>query len=227
MAYNKSVDHGLSLEAMYKLRIKFTKEGDTRFISHLDMVNLFGRAIRRANIPIEYSKGFNPRPKIDFSFALPLGMESLSEFADFTLTERIEQTFFVESLSNQLPEGIRILEAVYVSIDSPSLTLTLNLAKYEVRELSPEGIKGKIDEFMNNNDKSILHWRKKGRIKVDVGDIIKDIQCNLSDSGIIVSMTLKISSKKNIRPQEILTTIFNITEKDILNWRFIRTELSS
>lgn len=229
-----------------KLRVKFTKEDLLRFISHLDLVNLFCRAIRRANIPIEYSGGYNPRPKIGFSFALPLGMISLSEYADFIFLEKLEEKFFIESLSKELPEGMRLLNANYVPLNFPSLTSTLNLAKYEV--IIGQGdcplfwglsqVKDKIDKFMNSPDKNVLHRSKKGIKKIDISDIIKDINLiqdeddaeGIADAesiaNVVITMQLKISAKKNIRPQEILAAILNISEKDILRWSFTRTELS-
>ena len=211
----------------YKLRVKFTKEKDLRFISHLDIVNLFVRSLRRAGIPMDYSGGFNPRPKIDISFALPLGIESKSEFADFVLTEKMNENFFMESMSKELPDGIKILHVFYIPEISESLNSTFNLARYEViipEEVNMSGrfIEDSINKFMSNPDKTIMHWRKNGKIKVDISDIVKCIEPVLPK----INMILKIGPQKNIRPQEILSAIFGITEKDMLSWRLVRTELS-
>lgn len=80
-----------------------------RFISHLDLLRLFQRALRRSGIPIDFSKGFNPHPLIYFDRALKLGVESESEWAEFVLREEIDPAQFKSELQANLPKGIEIL----------------------------------------------------------------------------------------------------------------------
>ncbi len=93
---------------MYKINFTFTKTGTMRFISHLDLMRLFMRALRRAELPIKMTEGFSPHPKISLKRALKLGLESENEEATFTLREAINHEDFENRLNNQLPEGIRI-----------------------------------------------------------------------------------------------------------------------
>lgn len=89
-------------------RIIFSKKGNMKYISHLDLVRLFQRAARRADIPIVLSKGFSPRPKIRFKRALKLGVESETEEATFELESSMSLDDFKNRLQSQFPEGIKI-----------------------------------------------------------------------------------------------------------------------
>ena len=81
------------------------------YISHLDLMRLFMRALRRADLPVKISEGFSPHPKISIKKALKLGLASDNEEANFTLNEFIQPAEFAERLENQLPAGIRIKSA--------------------------------------------------------------------------------------------------------------------
>ncbi len=90
------------------ITIEFTKNSWMRFISHLDLLRLFQRALRRAGIRVKLSEGFNPHSLIFFKRALKLGIESESEFADIVVSENVPLGEFKKRLDEQLPEGIRI-----------------------------------------------------------------------------------------------------------------------
>lgn len=93
-----------------KVKLKFTKIGAIRFISHLDLMRLFQRAARRAHIDVSITKGFSPHPRISIQPALKLGKESDSLEAVFKLDVWTKPSDFKEKLQRQLPEGIDILE---------------------------------------------------------------------------------------------------------------------
>lgn len=94
-----------------KISATFSKKGDMRFISHLDLMRLFHRALRRSGLAITITKGFNPHPKISVSRALKLGLESEEESAIFYLDEDIKAQDFRNRINEQLPEGVRIKDA--------------------------------------------------------------------------------------------------------------------
>src|SRR3989338_8601684 len=95
---------------MHKLNFIFAKKGTMKFISHLDLMRLFMRAVRRAALPIKMTEGFSPHPKISLKRALKLGVESDNEEATFVLRETISPQEFKQRLQKQLPEGIYIKE---------------------------------------------------------------------------------------------------------------------
>jgi radical SAM-linked protein len=93
---------------MYKISFTFTKKGLMKYISHLDLMRLFMRALRRADLPIKMTEGFSPHPKISIKRALKLGVESDNEEATFVLRKPLSPEEFKEKLQKQLPEGIQI-----------------------------------------------------------------------------------------------------------------------
>jgi radical SAM-linked protein len=113
------------------MRFRFSKQNDMRYISHLDLITLLIRALRRAKIPILYSSGYHPKPKLSTAFALKVGWESIGEYADIVLKKNLSPDLFKERLNNQLPEGVEILKAICGS-SSKSLSNLINCAKYQI-----------------------------------------------------------------------------------------------
>lgn len=101
---------------MYKIFFTFTKRGILRYISHLDLMRLFTRAIRRARLPVKISEGFSPRPKFSIKKALKLGVESDNEEASLVLIKYIDDKEFIIRLQEQLPEGVKIKTAHYLPV---------------------------------------------------------------------------------------------------------------
>jgi len=95
----------------YKITFKFAKLSSMKYISHLDLMRLFMRAMRRADLPLKMTEGFNPHPKLSIKRALKLGVESENEEASITLKERVDNEEFKDRLQIQLPEGILIKDA--------------------------------------------------------------------------------------------------------------------
>jgi radical SAM-linked protein len=91
-----------------KLKAIFSKKGDLRLISHLDLMRLFQRASRRADLPVTVTKGFSPRLKISIMRALKLGVESSGEEAIFYMDQKVEPDRFARSINEKLPEGVKI-----------------------------------------------------------------------------------------------------------------------
>jgi radical SAM-linked protein len=93
---------------MYKVNFVFSKMGSMKYISHLDLMRLFMRAMRRADLPLKMTEGFNPHPKLSLKRALKLGLESENEEGSIVLKEPINPQDFVIRLQEQLPEGIQV-----------------------------------------------------------------------------------------------------------------------
>ena len=96
------------LRTYMKLEMQFCKKGILRYISHLDLVRLFQRAVRRADLPVKLSEGFSPRYKIGFGQALKLGVESESERIIFTLRDWVNPEEFAKRMNGKLPEEIKV-----------------------------------------------------------------------------------------------------------------------
>lgn len=116
----------------WRLRLCYAKTGRPRFVSHLDFVRLFERAARRAGLPLAYSEGFSPAPRIAYGWPLAVGMAGLGEYVDVELKERTPPERVVSELNSVLPEGIEVREARYLSPHGPSLMAEYDTASYMV-----------------------------------------------------------------------------------------------
>ncbi len=116
-----------------RLRVWFGKLGEMALVSHLDLARLFARAVRRSDIPIAFTGGYHPSPRIIPASALSLGVTSTGEVVDFELTEVIDVVTFQNKLVSQLPVGIPIYKVEEVEVKSPSLSQILDKAEYILR----------------------------------------------------------------------------------------------
>ncbi|QKD81569.1 TIGR03960 family B12-binding radical SAM protein [Thermoleptolyngbya sichuanensis A183] len=113
-----------------RLRVRYGKLGSMALIGHLDLLRLFDRAIRRAALPIAYTGGFHPSPRIMVASALPLGSTSTGEVVDFDLTRILEPAEFLEKLSAQLPPDVPLYGVEAIAPDGPTATQQLDQAEY-------------------------------------------------------------------------------------------------
>jgi radical SAM family uncharacterized protein/radical SAM-linked protein len=119
-------------QRVQRLRVRFGKLGDMALVSHLDLARLFDRAIRRASLPITFSGGFHPSPRIMIANALPLGATSTGEIVDFELTKPIEIEAFQQQLAAQLPLDIPIYKVEEIDLKAPSATQSLAQVEYVI-----------------------------------------------------------------------------------------------
>src|SRR5215207_3934478 len=120
-----------------RIRITFAKQGALRYTGHLDLHKLWERAARRAQLPLAYSKGFHPQPKMNIAAALPLGFSSRCEVMDMKLEHEIQLDGIREKLQQTLPEGIQVLHVENADEHAPALQTQVTLAEYEVTLTEP------------------------------------------------------------------------------------------
>jgi radical SAM-linked protein len=121
-----------------RLRVWFGKQGDMSLVSHLDMMRLFDRAMRRAGLPIAFTGGYHPSPRISVALALPLGATSSGEIVDFELTQRLDVDTFRQRLVQVLPSDIPIYDVVELDLKAPAATQGLEAAEYVLTIAVPE-----------------------------------------------------------------------------------------
>ena len=115
-----------------RIRLRFGKTGRMRFLSHLELIHLFSRAVGRARIPIRFSQGFHPHPKFSFATALSVGVESWAEYLDMEIAAGYGAERVREELNRVLPEGMEILAATEIPLKSPSLSVIMAGVRYRV-----------------------------------------------------------------------------------------------
>jgi radical SAM-linked protein len=164
---------------MQRLRIKFSRGPEIKFISHLDIVRLWQRAFNRAGIEIAYSSGFSPHPKISLAAPLPLGVTSESELMDIYIIKGVAPHYFVSALNQQLPSGMSVSKVYPISSELPSLQSQISQAEYRVEvetEKGPPDIKAAIESLLALEHLPWQHQRDTGPHQYDLRVLIDDIR---------------------------------------------------
>ncbi|MFN4227662.1 MAG: TIGR03936 family radical SAM-associated protein [Candidatus Ratteibacteria bacterium] len=161
----------------YRLRVFYKKEGISRFISHLSFCKLIERTLRRMDLPLKFSQGFTPHPKISFCPSLPIPIIGKNEFFEVEIYEKIDIEKFIERINSILPEGTRVEKCYYVkkkfSLSSVYGIYTIPLKDYIVKEKSKE--LGKIIEEKDAFIKVIFKMENFSHKKVFINGIFDGI----------------------------------------------------
>ncbi|HEY3309411.1 MAG TPA: TIGR03960 family B12-binding radical SAM protein [Desulfuromonadaceae bacterium] len=115
-----------------RIRLRFAKTGSMRYLSHLELLTLFTRAVSRAAVPILFSQGFHPHPRFSFATATSVGVESTAEYMDMFVAAGMSADEVLQRLNQALPEGLAILKAEYVDPKSPSLSTLIDKTRYRI-----------------------------------------------------------------------------------------------
>ncbi len=194
-------------ESHYKYMVSYSRTGKICYLGHLEILQLIFRTLRRAKITTNFSKGFNPSPKISFGPALSVGTESLAEYFIMDLPQLLSNVEEAAQLLNSnLPPGLEVLEITLHSGKIPQNTLTV----YEVtlpRNILPEE-KERLDTFKESTSFTIQR-RRKGRIKeLDIRPIVKEI--TLAGEAQIHMHTMNRSGSPGVKVQEALMHILGL-----------------
>lgn len=161
------------LPIVQKLRIRYAKRGRLRFTSHRDFGRAFERAVRRAGVPIAYSSGFNPHPKISYAGASPTGAASEAEFLEIGLTEKQDPAYIAEALDNSLPDGLDIVEAV--TSDGSSLAERLTHSRWNISlpGVSVSHVAGCVERFLQLDEVLVERMMKRGLRTIDCRAVVQ------------------------------------------------------
>jgi len=134
---------------MERLRIRLSRGQEIQFISHLDIMRLWERALRRAQIPLAYSEGFSPHPRISLAAPLPVGVTSEGELMDVFIAKWVSPHWFTTAVGQQLPPGIEILGVYQIALSMPSLQSQVRYAEYRTEVESEKGQKGVEEQVVS------------------------------------------------------------------------------
>ena len=163
---------------MLRLRIRFCRGEELKFISHLDIIRLWVRALRRAHIPLEYSEGFSPHPKISVAVPLSVGVTADNELMDVFVNRTISPHWFMDTVNRQLPPGIQALDVSPIGFNVPSLQSQVRFAQYEVEietNKRDDEVQGLIDHLLSMETIPWHHQRDTGRRNYDLRALIDDV----------------------------------------------------
>lgn len=155
-------------DAGYAVRLRFTKRGPVRFVSHRDVARAFERAFRIAELPLAFSAGFSPHPKVSFGPALAVGYESDAEYLDLELTHPVELEALGDTVSAGLPEGMAVTGVAPLADRAPSLQECITVLGYRVEldGTTPTDLAAAVDAFVARDAIEIAVTRK-GEERID------------------------------------------------------------
>lgn len=185
-----------------RIRITFIKQGALRYTGHLDLHKLWERAARRAELPLAYSQGFHPQPKMNMAAALPLGFSSRCEVMDMKLEHDIPLQDLPTRLNTTLPSGLQVVEVQQVDERAPALQTQVVSAEYEVTLTEPiddSELKRRIDSVM---EISSLPRERRGKM-YDLRPLIEEL--NLPTHKIFMRLTAREGATG--RPEEVLDVL--------------------
>ncbi len=208
-----------------KLRVKFNKRNYLKYISHLDLMRLFQRSFNRAEVPIKYSKGFNPQPRFSIASPLSLGIESEEEYMDIELLKEIDIEEFKNKMNKVLPEDVQIIDCIYPK-DNDAIAAMISWALYKIRfetnlDLEIEEVQNRIDNWLNKDEILISRLRKRGRKKVMQEENIKSLIGSLEVLGIDnnefrIEALLKTGEKGKLRPFDFVDALNRDNKLDMI-----------
>ncbi len=194
---------------MSRIRFTFTREISLAYISHLDMLRLFLRALRRSNLPLEYSQGYNPHPRFTLALPLPLGVTAGDEFGEIFFSEIIEPAYFNDKLASQLPEGLKITGAFSVATEGPSIAALVRAALYRAKLKDIASGYGNANLIKEALEKMLLKEeiimkrtnKKKKIISTNVRPFIKKAEiCYEKNISLELMLELEAGSQGGISP---------------------------
>lgn len=207
---------------MREVRLRFTKQGKLKYISHLDINRAMGRAFKRAVIPLWYTEGFNPHPYMSFSLPLSLGVESLCESVDIRIVGDISNDEIKERMNIVLPEGLKVLDVYDNFCDNSEIAYSDYVYKFQFdnNKLAIE----KIKSVLEGDEILALKKGKQGKKKVfketNIKSFIDKFNISIREDTIILNIRLLAGTDKNLNPSLLFDTIIRLINMDY-KWKSI------
>lgn len=192
---------------MFRLRLRFKRGPEIKFISHLDIIRLWQRAFRRAGIPLAYSEGFNPHPRISLAAPLALGVTGEAELMDIFVAKQVSPHNLEAAVSRQLPPGMEILQVYQIVTTLPSLQSQIRYAEYMVEaetEKDEKEAEAALASLLSKEHVPWQHQRDTGPKSYDLRALVNDLWLISWRSGYCtIGMRLRCDSGGSGRPEQV------------------------
>lgn len=207
---------------MREVRLRFSKTGRLKYISHLDINRAMSRALKRAQIPLWYTEGFNPHPYMSFSLPLSLGVESLCEGVDLRIIGDITNDEIKNRLNNVLPQDIKIVDVYDDFRDNSEIVYSDYVYKFEFKD--NEAAFEKIKNVLSSDEIIALKKGKQGRKRVmketNIKSFIDKYSISIRNDVIVLNIRLLAGPEKNLNPSLLFDTIIRLIDMDF-EWKSI------
>ncbi|MFO7951996.1 MAG: TIGR03936 family radical SAM-associated protein [Bacillota bacterium] len=225
---------------MTRICFNFARNEKLKHISHLDMMRLFQRALRRSGLPLAYSEGFSPHPRFNLAAPLPVGVTADEEFGEVFFTGEITLEEFVAALKKQLPDGLQLKNAFILNNQAPPIPSIVSAALYRAHlEIANLRTNTDVEEYRSAlarliDKEEILAPRssKKGKKKTYVNVRPYIFEANLDEQGnanfLSLNLLLQTGSKGGVSPVFVLEQLeqeLGDKQPQHLNWDLHRVKL--
>jgi radical SAM-linked protein len=193
---------------MMRIRVRYSKTGRVRYVSARDLTSVWERALRRAGLPIAWSQGFRPHPKVSFPDALPVGWDSTGEYAELTFTQDLEVDDDLTRLSQALPAGMGILRYLVVPDGAPKLASMLpdTLWEVDLDPATPVGdLHARAEDLLAETSVDVVRHRPSGDKILDVRPAVVTI--HVSDGPAPRLRAVLHNDGPTIRPSDLVAAL--------------------
>ena len=194
-----------------RLRIRFSRSDEVKYITHLDLMRLWERALRRATVEVAYSEGFTPHAQLSLAAPLAVGVTSGGELIDVFLATRLTPLEFMREVGRQLPAGIELLDVQEVGLRGPSLQSELRAAEYEASlpaSLPEEDARAAVERFLAAASLPWEQMREKEVRRYDIRALVQEMWLERPSNGFpVVAMRLRADSGGAGRPEQVIAAM--------------------
>jgi len=198
-------------QPVQRLRITFALNGAMRYASVLDHGRTWERMLGRAGIPLAYTQGYNPHPRIQFAGGFPVGYSSACECVDILLMQELAPEDLLHRLLPQCPRGIELLACQTVPIKARSLQASMQAATYRVTcetAVSPDQVQQAIDHLLQEESVPATRVKKGREVTYDLRPLVYDVKLLAGDpSKLVLQMDLKCGAQGSGRPEQVLKAL--------------------
>ena len=213
-----------------RLRVTFARGEEMKYITHLDLMRFWERALRRASIPLAYSEGFSPSPRLALAAPLPVGVTSSGELMDVYLAQRITPQHFIKAVSQQVTPGIARLEVREVGLGLPSLQSQVRWSEYQVdvpTDRSVDEVRRAVADLLASQSIPWQHQREREVRRYDLRPLVQDVLVEtLEDGRCTLGMRLRTDSQASGRAEQVAAALGFPAPTRIHRRRLILEEVS-
>lgn len=219
---------------MSRICFRYAVGEELKFLSHLDLMRLFHRALRRSMLPMDYTKGYSPHPRLNLAAPLPVGATAAAEYGEIFFTREIGPDQFLHSVRRQLPEDLTLTGAACVAVEAPPLAAVINAAAYEMAwwgtEPGPEEdtLKQALQNILDRKEIIVARRTKSGKTaETDIRPFIFEASLDSAETAVPkVALLLQLGGKGGVSPYAVLELLdLNEKFKPAHLWRLHRRGL--
>ena len=201
--------------AVQKLRLRYTKRGRLRFTSHRDIARAFERALRRAQVPMAYSAGFSPHPKISWVGAAPTGVASEAEYVEISVAERVDLARLRAALDESLPVGIDVVDVVEAPVGT-NLPDRVQASRWGIRlpQVPLEAVERAVETFLAAESVPVTRLMKDGVRQLDARTAVVSMRASWDEAGVPCATLIAVVRHVTpaVRPDDVLSGLRSVAD---------------